>query len=315
LSLVAMPLLIEAIGWRWTFVANAALGFAWAAAWWIWFRDSPRQHAWTNDAERAYIEAGINGAAEDAQPEERVPPFIQLVTSANVLLAMFQYAASNVTFFIAVTWLRPYMEDRWGAEAANLSALPLLGGAVALWLSGWLVTHLYRRGFAVASRRVPAMAGFAIGAAGLLLCARVSEGDSALRFALLFSLALFGVEMILSPSWSFCMDIGGLRSGAVSGSMNMVGNLGAALSAVMFPYFVNHVTIPWFAPRTGSANSFFVFAASMNLLALVCWTMMNPRRRISAHLSPAALRLRLAAFIGILLLVAAAVVYTQIVAK
>ena len=37
--------------------------------------------------------------------------------------------------------------------------------------------------------------------------------------------------------------------------MNMVGNMGAACSAVLFPYFVDHVTIPRIAPETGTANS------------------------------------------------------------
>lgn len=162
------------------------------------------------------------------------------------------------------------MEDRWGRTSANLSGVPLLFGAASLWFSGWLVIHIHHRGFPVASRRIPAMIGFAIGAVGLLICTQVSEGGSTLQFALFFSVAIFGVEMVLRPSWSFCMDIGGSRSGAVSGSMNMVGNLGAAFSAVAFPFFVNHVTIPWIAPETNSASSFFVFAAAINLLELLC---------------------------------------------
>ena len=282
-------MLIDVIGWRWTFAANAALGIAWAAAWWFWFRDDPRQHPWTNEAEANHVEAGIVEPTRDDGEEEQLVPFIQIVTSANVLLAMLQYAASNITFFIAITWLRPFMMDRWRRTAANLSAVPLLFGAVSLWLSGWLVTHLYRRGFPVGSRRIPAMIGFFIGAVGLLLCTQMSEGESALQFALCFSVAIFGVEMVLSPSWSFCMDIGGARSGAVSGAMNMVGNLGAAFSAVSFPFFISHVTIPGIAPETGSANSFFVFAASVNLVAMICWTMMNPQRRMVANLSATAL--------------------------
>ena len=90
---------------------NAALGFVWAAAWWFWFRDNPREHTRTNDAECKIIEEGI-ATPDETQAAAPSVPFVQLVTSANVLLAMFQYAASNITFFIAITWLRPYMEDR-----------------------------------------------------------------------------------------------------------------------------------------------------------------------------------------------------------
>ena len=110
LSLVAMPWVISLIGWRWTFVANAAIGIVWALVWWFWFRDRPQDHPGTNDAEVHHIEQGLKQSHETAQPKI---PFVQLVTSTNVLFAMFQYAASNITFFVSITWLRPYMEERW----------------------------------------------------------------------------------------------------------------------------------------------------------------------------------------------------------
>ena len=305
-SLVLMPAVISWIGWRWTFVANGLLGLVWGSVWWFWYRDRPRDHSWTNQEEVKLIETGIQ---EQAAPKESIP-YVQVVTSANVLLAMFQYASSNITFFISITWLRPYIEERWGSEAANLAALPLLVGAVALWISGYSVTALHRLGMPVLSRRIPAMIGYTLGAIGLLLCTQTSESGSVWPLIACFSLAMFGVETTLSPSWSFCMDIGGSRSGAVSGAMNMVGNLGAALSAVLFPYFVANVTLPIFATTTGTANSFFVFAALMNALAVVAWLFMNPLRPLR-ELSNQAIQLRLAAFVGLILLVVAALIYTK----
>jgi ACS family glucarate transporter-like MFS transporter len=306
LALVLMPALIDSIGWRWMFVTNAVVGVVWASVWWFWYRDRPEDHRWTNAAEVRLIETGI----QEQEVVNRSTPYVQVVTSAGVLLAMFQYAASNITFFISITWLYPYIDDRWGGTAANLSALPLLAGAVALWFSGWLVTALHRRGMPVLSRRIPAMVGFAIGAIGLMLCTRVSQAESVWPLIACYSLAIFGVEMTLSPSWAFCMDIGGERSGAVSGAMNMVGNLGSALSAVAFPYFVNQVTLPVFATETGTANSFFVFAAGMNGLAVLAWLFMNPLRKLR-EVSTGVLRLRLAGFVVLIIGVAAAVVYTQ----
>ena len=306
ISLVLMPAVISWIGWRWTFVANGGAGLVWAAVWWFWYRDDPQQHAATNDAEVDLIRRGI---AEQEDTHQNIP-YIQIVTSANVLLAMFQYASSNITFFISITWLRPYIEDRWGSEAANLAALPLLVGAVALWISGSLVTFLHHRGMPVLSRRIPAMLGYTLGAIGLLLCTQTSESETVWPLILCFSIALFGVEMTLSPSWAFCMDIGGSRSGAVSGAMNMVGNMGAAISAVVFPYFVAHVTMPYVAEQVGTANSFFIFAAAMNVLAVIAWSFMNPLRQLQ-ELTPKALRLRLVGFAILILIVVAALIYTK----
>lgn len=306
-SLVLMPALIGWIGWRWTFVANAVLGLIWGAVWWKWYRNEPSEHPKVNDAEADLIRQGLE---HEAASDQNQIPYVQVVTSANVLLAMFQYAASNITFFISITWLQPYLKDTWGEQYAWMASLPLLCGAVALWLSGYTVTALHKRDYPVASRRIPAMIGYALGAVGLLLCTQITKNDSVWLFIACFSLATFGVEMTLSPSWAFCMDIGGSRSGAVSAAMNMVGNMGAAVSAVAFPFFVANVTIPVIAESTGSANSFFVFAASMNVLAVVAWLFMNPLRKLK-QISAAALKTRLALFLLLILIVVSALIYTK----
>lgn len=305
-SLVVMPWLIGLIGWRMTFVANAVIGLLWGVVWWVWYRDDPAKHSAVNDAELNLIQQGI---AEEAASESKLP-YVQVVTSANVLLAMFQYAASNITFFISITWLQPYLVNTWGKEYGYLSALPLLCGAVALWVSGYLVTFLHRCGMPVMSRRLPAMIGYSLGAIGLLLCTQVPPSSSVWLFIACFSLATFGVEMTLSASWAFCMDIGGSRSGSVSAAMNMVGNMGAAVSAVAFPYFVANVTIPKIAPVVGTANSFFVFAAVMNVLAVLAWTMMNPQRELK-EVSPGVMKTRLALFVLMIVTVISVLLYVN----
>jgi len=149
-----------------------------------------------------------------------------------------------------------------------------------------------------------------------LMLTTQAGGAGPLAFVLCFSIAVFGVEITLSPSWSFCMDIGGESSGAVSGAMNMLGNLGSAFSAIIFPYFVAHVTLPYFAEETGTANSFFVFAAVINVLAAVAWLFMNPKKVISESVSPRQARVRLIIFmIAAVLLVGGLWVYKVFVMK
>ncbi|MEM7313488.1 MAG: MFS transporter, partial [Planctomycetota bacterium] len=311
LSLMIMPRIIDAIGWRSTFVLNAVLGIFWGVAWWVWYRNKPTEHARVNDAEAELIRKGIE---EERLPQSEAIPYIQIVTSANVLLAMFQYAASNITFFVSITWLQPYIVETWGDSYKYLASLPLLCGAVALWISGYAVTTLHRMGMPVLSRRLPAMTGYVLGAVGLLLCTQTVESESIWPFICCFALATFGVELTLSPSWAFCMDIGGERSGAVSAAMNMVGNVGAAVSAVAFPYFVANVTVPFFAESVGTANSFFVFAATMNILAVFAWLFMNPLRELKAA-SRQELRVRLFLFLWLIVLVVSALVYTKFLLK
>jgi ACS family glucarate transporter-like MFS transporter len=292
LSLFLMPFLIAVVGWRLTFVINGAIGVAWVTVWLYWFRNDPKEHPRVNPAELNYIR---EGRTDKSTPSAKVP-FAVIVTSGNMLLAMFQYIASNITFFISFTWLQPYLTRQWGPEAAVYAPIPLIFGMFAHWMSGALVTFLYGKGYHVGSRRIPAVTGFVIGALGLILTTQAGAADP-LQFVLCFSIAVFGVELTLSPSWSFCMDIGGDRSGAVSGAMNMLGNLGSAFSAIIFPYFVANVTLPWFAEQTGTANSFFVFAAVINVLAAVAWLFMNPKKAISDSVSPRQVKIRMVLFI------------------
>jgi ACS family glucarate transporter-like MFS transporter len=87
--------------------------------------------------------------------------------------------------------------------------------------------------------------------------------------AIALSVAVFGADMTLSPSWSFCTDIGGRAAGLVSGTMNMAGNLGAFLTALAFPYLLE-----W----TGSPKPFFWTAAGLGAVAVVAWAFARPDR-------------------------------------
>ena len=289
LSLFLMPWLISVIGWRWTFVVNGLIGIIWATVWLIWFRDNPKDNRKINQAELDYIE---KGRVSDFTTAVKAS-FAEVFTSLNMSLAMLQYFASNVTFFISLTWLPSYIRSQWPDEprAIYWSATPLIFAAFANWVAGSMVTGLFKRGYHMGSRRITAIIGFALGVIGLLLA---THTDNLYWFVFCFSLATFGVDMTLSPSWAFCNDIGGANSGAVSGSMNMVGNIGAALSAIMFPILLNE--------ETGSANTFFLLAAGLNFVAIVTWCFMNPNRTSDKKLSPQAIRTRFIAMLTSLVL-------------
>lgn len=302
LSLFLMPWLISIIGWRWTFAVNGLIGIIWATVWLIWFRDNPRNNRKINQAELDYIEAG---RVSDFTAGIKAS-FAEVFTSLNMSLAMMQYFASNVTFFISLTWLPSYIKNQWPDDphAIYYSAVPLIFAAFANWIAGSMVTGLFKKGYHVGSRRITAIVGFSLGVIGLILAIQTRNLDFLTTdkaqlywFVFCFGLATFGVDMTLSPSWAFCNDIGGSNSGAVSGSMNMVGNIGAALSAIIFPLLLNE--------ETGSANTFFMLAAGLNFLAIVTWCLMNPNRISDKNLSPQAIRNRFIAMLTSLVLLTA----------
>lgn len=271
-ALPAVAWVIGAVGWRETFVILGVVGIVWAGAFFLWFRDDPREHPTISGGELEDILANRQqiGAAEAAEPLSAGV----LLGSRNMWLAMLQYFSSNFTFFFTLTWLFPYIRTRYQldpVEAALYSAAPLVAGAIGNWFSGWLVDRIYATGQWRASRVVPAVAGFALAAGGLLGSLYTTD---VLPATILLSVAIFGADMTLSPSWSFCVDIGRRHAGAVSGTMNMAGNLGAFLTALAFPYIQ-----AW----TGSTSLFFLVGAALNTVAIGAWLLMRPERRLAEY--------------------------------
>jgi len=73
--------------------------------------------------------------------------------------------------------------------------------------------------------------------------------------------AMFFLECTIGPSWSVPMDVGGKNSGTVSGMMNMAGNIGGALSPLVFGFLVQYGN--WQAP--------FIIAACLLVAGSAVW--------------------------------------------
>ena len=239
LSFPILSGLLDASGWRGAFFLLGIPGLVWAIVWFAWFRDKPAPAA-----PRAELPLG------------------RIFASRGMLQVMAQYFASNFTFFLCLTWMLPYLMQRYKIDrdrASWYSMAILLVGATAQWVSGFLTDWLYKR-YPQWSRRGPALGGFVLSSTALLLLSRAETVESAVA---LFTMATFGTEMTISPSWAYCIDIGGGKSGSVSGAMNMIGNLGGFISSIAFP-----VLARW---NGGDAGLYFLVAAGLNVASAVMW--------------------------------------------
>ena len=273
IALPAVATMVGALGWRLSFSVLMVVGLGAATAWWYWFRDDPADHPRIDRAELDHILATRQQAGT---PGDAAPPLTTglLLRSRNIWLTSIQYFCSNFTFFICLTWQFPHLEDKFNltpVAAGWYSAMALVAGALGNWFSGWLVDRIYRNGHWTLSRRLPAMIGFCLAAIGLIVCARMS---TPLGWCLWFSLAIFGADMTLAPSWSLCIDVGRHHAGVVSGTMNMAGNLGSFLTGLAFPYLEK-----W----TGRDEPFFYVAAALSVLAVGLWTLIRPERTLEDY--------------------------------
>jgi ACS family glucarate transporter-like MFS transporter len=271
----ALPLvvwLIDSFGWRVSFLIMGVVGVLWAVAWYILFRDNPENHSGLSQEEKDFIleyrqerKAGIT--------KEKIH-FGTLIKSKNMWFAMGQYFCSNFTFFFALTWLFPHVKTEYGLntlEAGLYTSIPLVFGAFGNWFSGALGDYIFRKGDWKKSRVVPAAIGFAFAAIGLIGSIYMESAVGAIAF---LSIAIFGADMTLPSSWAFCADIGKEHSGAVSGTMNMAGNIGAFITALIFPYLLS-----W----TGNTNLFFIVGAVLNVIAIFLWLKMKPNKHFSEY--------------------------------
>ncbi len=267
-SLPLLAVLMETYGWRMSFLILGGIGIVWAVIWYLLFRDEPNEHPFTSETEKEEIianrvieDSGVNGA-----PRDQISTSV-LLGSKNMWLAAGQYFCSNFTFFFCLTWLFPHLKEQFdlsNVEAGFYASIPLICGAAGNVISGLLVDSIYKRGSWRWSRSAVAIAGFALAAIGLVSSLFMNDILTAI---ICLSVAVFGADMTLSPSWTFCVDIGKNNSGLVSGTMNMAGNLGSFLTALAFPYLKT-----W----TGSVTPFFYLGAALNVVAILIWLNMKP---------------------------------------
>ena len=269
-TLPAVAWIVSTFGWRTSFVILGVIGLLWAIFWYFWFRDDPTEKSNISQEELKYI-------LKNRQQKEtkniivKSLPIPVILKSKNMWLLMIQYFASNFTFFFCLTWLFPFLKSKFQLgtiEAAFYSSAPLIAGAIGQWFSGWLVDVIYKQNKWKLSRHLPAMIGFTFAAIGLIGSVMV---DSIGYSVLLLSIAIFGADMTLSPSWSTCVDIGKEHAGAVSGTMNMAGNIGSFITALAFPYLQF-----W----TGSVIPFFFIGSILNIIAIVLWKFIQPEKDI-----------------------------------
>jgi ACS family glucarate transporter-like MFS transporter len=273
--------LIAIVGWRGSFFIFGAAGLVFALVWWLYFRNSPEESNLVSEKEKNYI---LETRQKDETLKKGNLSFVQTLKSKNMLLAMIQYIGSNFTFYFTLTWMFPYLKEAMqssGTTASFWAMAPLIGGAIGNWVSGLLVDRIYKSGNLKLSRRLPAIIGFVLAAIGVIL---MTNAQSDINRVIFLTLAIFGADMTLSPSWAFCIDIGKENAGAVSGTMNMAGNLGAFTSILAFGYLADGLIQSGVDPKQALAGNdmFFYICAGLSIISIIAWLLMNPNKSIKS---------------------------------
>lgn len=308
-SLVLAFLFVEVAARRYTgqsvLVAVACLLIAWALLWWNYFRDTPDDHRRVDDVEFEHIQLSIEDAAA---PNLANLSDAQVMTSANVWLAMLQAFACGTTMFVTLYWLPAQIKTSWSADQRAWIVWPYGCAAAALVLSGGSVTTLYRRGFFRGSRRLPAMIGFGVSALSLLFCTQFDPMDHSWWFVACFTSIIVGIEFTVPPAWAFCMDVAGPRAGTVSSLIYLMTCSGFATGVLTMQRMEDIRSRFSFLATATDVQAYFVFASVANVAGLIVWLLMNPTREMKP-LPRLAIGLRVVLIAGLTLTALAVIAY------
>lgn len=256
-------LVFKIMSWRHAFEFFGAIGIVWAVFFYWWYRDNPRHHKSVNEAEIALLE----GSEKMASGHGDVP-WLRLLSSKTVWGLWGQYFFVSYPWYFYITWLPTYLQKfrHLSPEyAARLAIFPLFFGGLGCLFGGLIAPALARKLGSV--RKARCLMGY-IGClgAGLMLLVHASLVDPFWAMVAM-GLASFANDLVMPSSWGACMDVGGKYAGTLSGSMNMMGNLGGSLAPVVLGYVVG-ATKNWLI-------NFYIMAA-VYLLAALCWLLIDP---------------------------------------
>jgi sugar phosphate permease len=296
------------LSWQTALLVIALPGLLLALAFLVLFRNSPRQHPWTNEAEQEVIEAdpsrkGEQGASATRESSLRSPTLparqeetaiteealrsltlparqdpvprlsLRLTGPAGLSLAMLLVYSFFSTFadMLYVNWIPTFLVEGKGltlAEMGWFAPLPLLGGAAGGLVGGALNDVLLRR----TGRPRWVRSGIACvgkSLAAVLLLASLAVPDGRWVMVLLLACKFFG-DWSLSTQWGAITDMAGKNSATLFGVVNAVGSLGG---------FVAGPLLGQFKQRYGWDGLFLSVVAAYGAAALA-WLFIDCTRRL-----------------------------------
>lgn len=270
------PLLVvfvlEFVTWQSAFVIFGSHGLIWAVVFFLWFKDNPADHPGVNDAEKKLL--APNAAFSHAHG---AVPWGVFGSSPTAWYLWGQYFCLSYVWYFYVTWLPTFLEEKfkvsldtqytpyWGKYLlALLAGVPLFCGGFGSLTSGWLTAAIAKKAGSLSNaRRILGAVVFTL--MGVAMVAAPSLTDPIVVIAAFGAASFFG-DLTMPCSWGACMDVGGKHAGTFSGSMNMMGNLGGALS-------------PWVVGKiVGTSNNWaptYYISAGMCLLGALCWALVD----------------------------------------
>lgn len=250
--------IIVAFSWRDSFYFLGMLSLLWAALWFFYFRNDPREHGSMTPSELEGLPPATVAATRKSVPWGPLLKRIMPVT-----LTDFCY---GWILWLYLNWLPSFFLHEYNMnikKSALFAAGVFFAGVVGDTVGGILSDRILKKTGDVGKARISVIVLGFLGSFCFML--PIMFVHDLTIVAICLSLAFFFAELIVAPIWAIPMDIAPEYSGSASGFMNFGFGMAGIISPVVFGFAID-LTGRWDVPFIGSL-AFLLLGA---MLALTC---------------------------------------------
>lgn len=256
------------VPWRTIFMLFGLVGFVWAVAWFLWYRDDPGEDPRVNQAERELI---LRGRTAEVPHKASWQYWRRLVAHRNTWPLCLMYVGNTFCFYFCITWFPTYLEKQHDLAAWLLglaAGLPLTLSVAGDLVGGVTSDRLARRFGLWIGRSGLGLVAYGLAAVAMFVAASSTQAWVCVPF---LSLAVAATMFTLGAAWATCLDIGGSHAGVVSATMNTAGNAAAMVVPSLTIFLKDHF---------GTWNAPLYMISGVLLLGTICWGLIDPRKRV-----------------------------------
>jgi MFS family permease len=264
-SVAGVPGLESIKSWRLGFIAAGLIGAVWCFMFYYWYRDDPAEKRSVNSAELDLIRKGTAGG--HATSHARTISWWTVTRSRSLCAIAMYYILGSTVWFFFMTWLPRYLKDEFAYDykaSQWVSGLPFLCGGVSCLIGGMVSDYLVRiTGRKYIGRAICPLVGVTVAAGAMLL---VRNAQTVTQAVTLMCITAAAYDFGQAANWATIVDIGGKHAGLSTGFINMVGNLGTAISPLLAVLIFKSLGWP----------ALFAIYAAIFILAGTMWLLIDP---------------------------------------
>jgi sugar phosphate permease len=221
---------LEGDSWQPVLMIYGTIGVLVAILFWSFYRDTPRQHFLANEAEAQLVErraTGLNPVAHSPMSEV----IWSMLSSPGLWASAIVQFGTNFVYIFLGNQLPTYLQRVHQVPIETrgwMTFWPFCVSLPMLLVGGWWTDRMTKAYGPRIGRAFPLASTRFLGAVAMLACFFLDA-----PWPITIALCVFAMasDAGLAAVWAYNLDVGGRNVGLILGWGNMIGNLGAAVSA------------------------------------------------------------------------------------